>query len=199
MISRFEARRQVFHIILGVLLALLVYFELIDFAALLVIVVVGLGISIISRKHDILIISWFLDMFEREEDKKRFPGRGSFYYIVGALIVYGLFITQPDGKSIVAASLVILALGDSMPHFVAHMARVKNPFSNVKYIEASTFGVMLAFLGAVFFVEPLEALLASFVAMFIEGIDLKIGLEIDDNMIVPVVAGSVIFLMRLLL
>ncbi|MBW2992464.1 hypothetical protein KY345_04570 [Candidatus Woesearchaeota archaeon] len=197
MIDKLEARRQVFHIFFGVILALLIYFEIVDFAILLAVALVGFITSLISRRYDIPVISWFLHQFDREKDRKVMPGKGALYYVIGALIIYGLFITQPDGKSIIAASIMILALGDAVPHFVAHMAKIKHPFSDVKYVEASLFGVMFAFLGAVWFVEPLEALLASFVAMFAEGIDLKMNWELDDNIIVPLVAATVIWVLRL--
>jgi dolichol kinase len=198
MISKLEARRQIFHIFFGVALALLIYFEMTDFFFLLVVLVIGLIISMISRRYNIPVISWFLSNFDREKDRGM-PGRGAIYYVIGALIVYGLFITQPDGKSIVAASMIILALGDAMPHFVAHMAKIKHPFSDVKYVEASLFGAVIAFMAAVWFVNNLEALLASLIAMFVEGIDLKIGIDVDDNIAVPVVAGTVIWLIRLIL
>lgn len=199
MINKLEARRQIFHVLFGIVLALLIYFEFIDFAILLGVAVAGLLLSIISRKHKIPILTWFLKQFDREKDITRFPGKGALFYIFGVLIVYGLFITQPDGKNIVAASIMILALGDAAPHFVAHLGRIKHPFSDVKYVEASVFGAMLAFLGAVFFVRPLEALIASVVAMFIEGIDLKIGLELDDNLVIPVVAATTIWILRMLI
>lgn len=198
MISKLEARRQIFHILFGFALALLIYFEAIDFFFLLVVLIIGLIISMISRRYNIPVISWFLSNFDRENDRGM-PGKGAIYYVMGALIVYGLFITQPDGKSIIAASMIILALGDAMPHFTAHMAKIKHPFSNVKYVESGLFGAVIAFMGAVWFVSNLEALLASLIAMFVEGIDLKIGIDVDDNLIVPAVAGTVIWLIRLIL
>jgi dolichol kinase len=197
-INKLEARRQIFHALFGIILALLIYFEIIDFLILFIVAVVGLIVSIISRRYNIPIITWFLNQFDREKDRKRMPGRGAIYYALGALIVYGLFITQPEGKDIVTASIMILALGDSVPLFFVHLGRIKHPFSDVKYIEASLAGVIFAFLGAVFFVRPLEALLASLIAMFVEGIDLKMGLEIDDNLIIPVVAATVIWVLRML-
>ena len=199
MINNLETRRQIFHACLGITLALLIYYQIADFAALLSITAIGIVISYISRKKDIPLISWFLDKFEREEERRTFPGKGTIYYFFGTLITYGLFITQPDGKNIVAASLIILAIGDAIPHFVAHLGKIKHPLSSEKYIEANTLGAMLAFTGAVWLVRPLEALLASFAAMLIEGIDLKIGLELDDNITVPVIAGTVIWILRMIL
>jgi dolichol kinase len=198
MISKLEARRQVFHILFGFALALLIYFELVDFLILVLIATAGILLSMICRRYDVPAICWFLSNFDREEDKARMPGKGAVYYLVGTLITYGLFIMLPEGKNIIAASLIILALGDAMPHFVAHMAKIKHPFSDVKYVESGLFGAAIAFMGAVWFVGNLEALLASLAAMFIEGIDLKIGIDVDDNMIIPVVAATVIWLISMI-
>ena len=198
MIDKLEVRRQIFHSFFGIILALLIYFESIDFLILLIAAIAGLILSMISRKYNIPVITWFLNQFDREKDRKIMPGRGALYYVIGALIVYGLFITQPDGKNIVAASIIILALGDSAPHFFAHIGKIKHPFNDLKYVEASLAGVIFAFLGAVWFVGPLEASLASLIAMFVEGIDLKIGLDVDDNLIIPVVAAIVIWILRMI-
>ena len=47
------------------------------------------------------------------------------------------------------------------------------------------------------FVKPWEAMMASVVAMIVEGVDLKLfGERVDDNVVVPVVAGIVIVIMR---
>jgi dolichol kinase len=186
-------------VLLGVVLALVIYFGIVDLFILIAVLTIGLIVSWISRKHKIPVINWFLEQFERERYRRYMPGKGAIYFFIGAIIVYGLFITQPDGRSIVAASIMILALGDAAPHFAAHMGRVKYPFNSLKYVEASLVGVIMAFLGAVWFVGPLEALLASFAAMFVESIDLKIGIEIDDNIIVPVVAGAMIWFLRILI
>jgi dolichol kinase len=198
MISKLEARRQVFHILFGFALALLIYFRAVDFLILVIITIMGILLSLICKKHEVPVISWFLSNFDREEDMARMPGKGAVYYLVGTLITYGLFITQPEGRSIIAASIIILALGDAMPHFVSHMAKIKHPFNDVKYVEAGLFGAAMAFMGAVWFVGNLEALLASLAAMFIEGIDLKIAIDVDDNMIIPVVAGTVIWLVSMI-
>jgi dolichol kinase len=46
---------------------------------------------------------------------------------------------------------------------------------------------------------PSEAIVASFFAMWLEGIDLRLlKFKIDDNMTIPLIAGFVIWLMRVL-
>jgi dolichol kinase len=194
-----EFRRQVFHALFGIILASAIYFEFVDFFVLFGVTIISILLSIISKKHKIPLITFLLQQFDREKDIKRMPGKGALYFMIGVIITYGMFITQPDGKNIICASIMILALGDAMPHFIAHIGKIKHPFSDRKYIEASMFGALVAFLGALFFVRPLEAFIASVVAMFVEGIDLKTGIEWDDNITVPVVAGVTIWLLRLIL
>ena len=58
-------------------------------------------------------------------------------------------------------------------------------------IDGVLVGVMAATLGSFFFVPFHVALTASFGAMFVETLDLKIGIEIDDNLLIPVVAGGI--------
>jgi dolichol kinase len=196
--DKLELKRQIFHIICGIILVILIKYDVLDFLRILILLIGGLILSILSKKVKIPIINWFLTNFDREKDKKKMPGKGAIMYITGLLIVYGLFITQPYGKNIVMASMMILALGDASPLFVRHIARIKHPFNDKKFIEGALLGAMLGFLGAVIFVEPIAALIASFTAMFAEGIEIRLGLaEVDDNITIPVVAAAVIWLVHL--
>ena len=53
-------------------------------------------------------------------------------------------------------------------------------------------GVISAFLGALFFVPWILALLGSLVSMLLEGLDLEIKtFKIDDNLLIPIVAAVV--------
>ena len=194
-----ELKRQIFHIVCGIILVILVKYDVLDFLRIIIFLIIGLVLSILSKKVKMPVINWFLTNFDREKDKKTIPGKGAIMYLVGLLIVYGLFITQPDGKNIVMASMMILALGDAAPLFVRHIARIKHPFNDKKFLEGAALGAMLGFLGAVIFVEPIAALIASFFAMFAEGIEIRLGLaEVDDNITIPVVAAVVILLVQLL-
>ena len=197
--DKLELKRQLFHIICGIVLVILVKYNILDFLRISTLLIIGIIISVLSKKVKIPVINWFLTNFDREKDKKTIPGKGAIMYLVGLLIVYGLFITQPDGKNIVMASIMILALGDAAPLFVRHIAKIKHPFNDKKFIEGAALGAMLGFLGAVLFVEPIAALIASFFAMFIEGIEIKLGLaEVDDNITIPIAAATVIWLIQLL-
>lgn len=100
-------------------------------------------------------------------------------------------------KSIAMASIIICALGDSLSHLVGKwVGRVKHPFSNTKFIEGHIVGAIIGALGAMLFVSPLTALVAASIAMFVEGIDIEFRMSwiLDDNLVVPLTAGIVMFL-----
>jgi len=187
-----EMRRQLFHATVGIAIVVLVYLDVLKWWGLLAILAVGSVLILLSRKYRIPIVYWFLERFERQEVMEIFPGKGSFFFVLGAFVVVLIF-----DKSIAMASIIICALGDSMSHLVgARMGRVKHPFSNTKFIEGHIVGAIIGALGAMLFVSPLTALVAASIAMFVEGIDIKFRMKwiLDDNFIVPLTAGIVMFL-----
>ncbi len=113
--------------------------------------------------------------------------------MLGAFVVVSTF-----DKSIAMASIMILALGDSLSHLVGkRVGKVKHPFSDTKFIEGHIVGAIIGALGAMLFVPPLTALVAASIAMFVEGIDVGGGASwiLDDNLVVPLTAGVVMFLL----
>lgn len=193
MLNPLETRRQILHLIFGLIVSVFVYSGFLGVAELLSIVSAGIIISIISKKYKIPVIIWFLDKFERADAKAKFPGRGAIYFFAGALLSVLLF-----HKSVAAASVVILALGDSVAPLIGQFGRIRHPFSDAKFLEGMIAGIIAASIGASFFVNPVEAFAASVFAMIAEGIDINLFNEkVDDNLIVPVVAGAVITAVRL--
>ena len=94
---------------------------------------------------------------------------------------------------------MILAFGDSVSRLVGPYGYLKHPFHNEKFFEGVIAGALAGFIGALFFVSWLPALIASSVSMLIEGIDLEIKkFKIDDNLMIPIVAGAVIRIINIL-
>jgi len=187
-----ETNRQIFHLILGVFLSFSVYYGIITPLIILFLTLLGIAISIISTKKEIPIIAWFLKRFGR---KNEFPGKGAIFMFIGSFIAAFLF-----SKDIASASIIILALGDSVGPLVGQYGKIKHPLNSRKFLEGSIAGFLSAFIGAMIFVNPFEAFFGAFFAMLIEGIDIKFGADqIDDNLTIPVVSGITIFLIRLLL
>ena len=59
--------------------------------------------------------------------------------------------------------------------------------------------LLAGFIGALIFVPWHEAIVASFFAMLVEGLEIKMGLEeVDDNIIIPLVAAIAIWGVRVL-
>jgi len=195
-INRFEVRRQAFHICLGLAIIILLVNNILNSLILFIILIAGILISILSRKFKIPVIYSFLKLFERKDILKTFPGKGTISFLIGCLLVLQLF-----GRDIALASIMILTFGDSVSHlFGWHFGRKKHPLNCLKSIEGNIAGAFTGFLGAMLFVSPLPAFLASFGAMTAEAIELRMNNKIiDDNIIVPLVAGTIIHLMRIYL
>ena len=182
-----ELRRQIFHVILGVGLVTLLNFNFINIIELFFILIFGVVISFLSKKFKIPVIEWFLKNFDRENSKIR--GQGVLTCFLGALIVLLFF-----EKNVALASVIILTLGDSFCH-LGKYGRWKLPFNDFKFVEGLLIGIVIASVGAAIFVPFWKGLIGASVAMVVESFDLKIrGKEIDDNILIPLVAGMVISL-----
>ena len=76
--------------------------------------------------------------------------------------------------------------------FDAPFGSYKNPFNPSKTVEGTIIGMVVATLAAWFFIDFKPAFLASVIAMVIESFAFKWWiLDFDDNVLVPVVAGSI--------
>lgn len=193
-VSRLEIKRQAFHLLCGVAFVVLIYKNILNALGIAIILVIGFILSYLSRERRIPGVDWLLEQFEREENFRKFPGRGAFFYGLGILIVLLLF-----EKDIVLAAIMILALGDSVSRLIGPYGMVTNPLNNKKFIEGCVAGIIAGFLGAMLFVNVIEAFLAAFIAMIAEGIEVRFGWQqLDDNLVIPIVAGAVIWLVRLL-
>lgn len=192
--DKFEYRRQLFHILLGVAIVALLVYDFIDKNMLLFAAIFGLILSYLSRRTRIPVIYNLLEIFERKKEIDKFPGKGIIFYLIGAYIALLLF-----SKDIAMASILVLAFGDSVSHlFGLHYGKINHPFSKTKFLEGTIAGFIAGFLGALVFLPWHEAFFASLAAMTAESIEIRIGAEqIDDNFVVPFAAGAVVWVMRL--
>ncbi len=188
-----EVNRKLLHMFLGVVLVALLMFGIIGKEHLLGLLIIMLAISILSTKYDIPVISWLLRNFEREDYVKKFPGRGFIFYIIGSLLVLAFF-----PMDIAMPSILVLAFADSVGHlFGIRYGKRKHPYVKTKFVEGWIAGLIAGFIAAFVFVPWHEALAASFFAMLVEGIEVKIGAEeVDDNLIIPLVAAIAIWSVR---
>lgn len=191
---KLEIKRQPFHILLGLFFIALIYYYLLTPIILLTIIIIAIFSSFLVKKTKPKTIYNLLKFIEREEDLEGLPGKGLITYLIGILLVVTLF-----EKDIALASIMILALGDSLSRLIGPFGKIKHPFNNTKFLEGVIAGIIAASLGAMLFIKPSEAIVASFFAMFLEGIDLRLfKFKIDDNITIPLIAGAVIWLIRVL-
>lgn len=191
-----EPKRQLFHMLFGIIIVVLLIYGLLRITHLFFLVVIGIMLSFLSKKFKIPIIFWFLENFEREKDLKEFPGKGVIFYLIGVFLVLSFFPLD-----IAMPSILILAFGDSVSRlFGIRYGKTRHFLTDKKFLEGFIAGLIAGFIGAKVFLPWHEALIASFFAMLAEGLEIKIGAEqIDDNIIIPLVAGISISVMRVLI
>jgi len=108
------------------------------------------------------------------------------FYAFG--IMLSLIIFPPP---IGYASIAILTLGDGYASiFGKKIGKTRYPFNKAKYLEGSFSGFIFAFLGAIFFVDPIRAFIGAMVGMFVE----CLPMPISDNLMIPLVSGAALTL-----
>ena len=195
-IPKLEIRRQIFHSLLGLAIIALLVLNIINAWHIFIILVIGGILALLSRKYKIPIIRWFLKKFERRSELKKLPGKGPILFFAGILLAMKLF-----PKDIVLASIAILAFGDSASHLVGkYFGTIKHPLSNKKVLEGSLAGLVFGFITAMFFITPLEALIAAVAGMLIEVLEIEVNKRlVDDNVTVPLAAGTAVMILRTLI
>jgi len=172
----------------------LLMYGFIDKKIIFIFIIAGLMLSFLSTKTRIPLIYWFLEKFERKREIEKFPGKGTVFYFIGVYLSLLLF-----PKDIALASIMVLAFGDSVSHMYGlHFGRTRHPLSSAKFLEGTVAGFAAGFIGALVFLPWTEAFIASLAAMIAEAIEIKIGAaQVDDNLVMPVVAGAAVWLLRL--
>lgn len=181
-----ELKRQLFHACTGIAIVLIFYFSLIPLWMFFVLMIAGVVIYIAWEKRANPIFEWFFTNFERKNEP---AGWGALWYCVGCFLALILF-----RRDIAFASILILALGDSISTFIGKCyGRIQHPFNKKKKIEGTAAGIVLATFGASLFVPVLSAFVASFIVMNIEAIHWR-KYQLNDNLLLPLLAGLVLIL-----
>ncbi|MFH1849131.1 MAG: diacylglycerol/polyprenol kinase family protein [archaeon] len=186
---KLEFKRKMFHMSSGLLFAYLLHAKMVGLMHFIVLLCIALPLSYACRICRIPVVSWLLTQLDRPADRKAFPGKGSVFLLLGVICSLILF-----ERETALASITILALGDAVSPLVGPYGRIRHPLNRKKKIEGTIAGIFAAFLGALFFVTTLQAMLGAFFAMLAESLDTKI----DDNLVIPLVAGAVISLVMLI-
>lgn len=188
--DKFELRRQTAHLIIGLSIVFLLKLQLLNAQILFVITAIGGLFVLLAMRMRLPVIHDILEYFERPHHIRRFPGRGSFFMFLGAALATLIFELD-----IAMAAIMIMAVGDSVTNIIGrHFGKVKNPFNEKKNIEGTFWGIGTGTLAALLFVPFGAAFWAATISMIIESLDLgwrRRNIELDDNMIIPLVAGVV--------
>jgi len=170
---------------------LLIVYEVIGSLIIFIILIAGIFFSFLSLRFRLPVLSFFLDNFERKEEKGKLPGRAIIFAIVGSLLALQLF-----ERNIALASIVILIFADPISHLVGkNLGKTKSFLDKRKNIEGHIVGAIVSSLFAMFFVHPVLAIAGSLTAMFFESVIIEIQkIELDDNLVIPLAAGTAMFL-----
>jgi dolichol kinase len=191
MITKLELKRQASHILLGLLIVALLYFDIIGPLVLAVAACLAALFSYARKRgFTIAILEPLLKHLERESEKERMRAKGLIFYLLGATFAVLLF-----PKDIALASIMILAIGDSVSRLVGPYGYLKHPLNSERFMEGVIIGGTAAAVGAMLFVPFIHAVAASAVAMFLEGVDIEISdFKLDDNLTIPLVSGGVMLI-----
>ncbi|MCA9373906.1 MAG: phosphatase PAP2 family protein [Candidatus Gracilibacteria bacterium] len=184
--SKREVRRQSAHLTTGLLIILLVKLNVLNTVILGAILAVGGILSLISRYTKIPIIYQILRTFERPKQMKTFPGKGSFFLVMGSFLALILF-----PEPVALASIAIMAIGDSLTTLIGvYFGHIKSPTNNLKHLEGTALAIIAGTIAAFNFVSFEKAFIGTFVAMLFEALTIRhIDRVIDDNLLIPIVAG----------
>jgi|GEM_PF-587792 len=189
-----EFRRQSFHFACGFLCVFLHWAGALRLRFIAFILVSGLILSFAAQYKKIPILSEILALVDRPRDDN-FPGRGAFYFCLGVFLT--IMIWQGDNIHIAYASILILAVGDSLNHlFASQVTRFSLPWNRRKNVVGIITGILMGTFAAQFFVPVMPALIASTLAITAETVPWRVGkFYLDDNILVPLVAGGVLWLL----
>ena len=186
-----EIRRKLIHIFLGAAIITGIYTHTITVFHLFLLLAFGVFLSFIMVRWNIPLVSKMLDLCER---KHSHPGKGAITFVIGCILALKLF-----PMDIALAAIVVLSIGDGISTIVGiAIGRTKTILSEVKLLEGTIIGIVLASIGAWLFVPLWQAIIASTVAMGLEATELKLNNKIlSDNILVPLTAGTAILLLRM--
>lgn len=183
-----ELKRKLLHLSAGIVLAILVYYDLFNLAIFIPLLVFGFILSLLSKKYDVPVVCWLLNSCERYKDRKILPGKGALTLLAGAILAVLFF-----DKLTAFIGILVLAVADSVSLIVGqYIGKTTHFFNRRKMVEGTIAGIFLASIVVAFFIHPLKSLIVSSVAMFFEIFEHKF---IDDNVVIPLVVGAALKLL----
>jgi dolichol kinase len=186
-----EFKRQTFHLGFGLTYAAGYFFELITVPVSLLALLGAVAFSFYLKKQrgffDRLVL-----LLDREHHFWDVPLRGAIFYLLGVTITISFFDILPA-----LAGILVLAIADSVGTLYGkYLGRVKIPWNKKKHLEGPIIGGGLAAAACFVFLPVWPAVIGGYAGALIDTLDLQIGkIEIDDNLLIPVVVAGIISLL----
>jgi phytol kinase len=170
-----ETLRQVVHLLLGLLIAGMIWVLGREISTLILAVGIFFGLMVadaVLRGYFVPFFSPILGMLERTD---AVPGKGAFFFTLSALFCLLIFEMET-----VVIAIIVLSLLDSLSTIIG-MRWGKIRIYNGKSVEGSLAGA-IASLAAIHFLLPLEmAVIVACAAGIVELVS-----PVDDNLTIPV-------------
>ena len=182
-----EARRKLSHFIVGSILTVLLYFDIIPLHSVALIALVGLGVSLIHTRWSFL--NSILRRVEREDSP--LPGWGAITLVVG---IYLSFLLFPLPIALLAASA--LTIVDAVSSSIGVLMEK----SGAKSAAAALIGALthVAIMSSLFTeLRIMSILIAAGTAGLVEAVFERRG-YLDDNLVIPLAVGAVLMLVEFL-
>ncbi len=179
-----EDQRQIFHILIGVCSIIWLYIfgrKALMIADFIVIIIGLILINFRVRGKKIGLVGYFEEKFERPNAV--FPGWGSATYAAGVLIA----TTMLNSKEEIAAVIAILAFGDSFSTIIGIRGKRILWWNKNKTLEGTISFFIFGSIAAIPFIG-INGIIASAILAVIE----SIKTEIDDNILIPLLASTIL-------
>ena len=186
---RKEIARQLIHALAGTLFLAMIYFLGVAQTAIIstAILIIGLIFAyLIYHGFKIPLISQIVDFVERDYER-HFPGRGAFLFVASLVLACLIF----REKMVVLGAMIVLVYGDAVSTLIG------KPFGKIKItkltLEGTIAGIIVSFAALSWFFSWQIAVPVAIIGMLAE------YLPFDDNFTIPLVSGTVILAITLLL
>lgn len=179
------------HLAFGLLYALFFSLGYINTALSLVMLSATIGLAFFLKTQRSFVDRIVL-LVEREEHFWNLPLKGPIYFILGCTITISFFDFIPA-----LAGILVLSITDSIGTLYGkYMGVMKIRWNPRKHMEGPIIGGVLSTVMLYAFLPLVPAAVASFVGAFIDTLQMRVlGFEIDDNLVIPIVAAVVVRLM----
>ncbi len=187
---RAELVRKTTHVLVGILVVLLFRGGFLDTGIFGLLLLLFSAVVLFNYSYEKELL---LKILSLNRSDAVVPGLDLLAYGLGMWLVLALF-----PREIAFASIMVVAFGDPLAHLVSKgfdgSRAVITRYSNWYGMVAGTLAGTLA--AWVFVGSLLSAFLASLAAMFIESCEFRIAEHhIDDNLLIPLVAGTTLWVL----